>query len=153
MAWATGALAILLLLLALVALPSFTIRHVEIRIDAITGTTSTQTVWLFGFRTAPHVHVSPIEARLKSRGIPWTPSWQVLSITGSNVLGNATSHACGIAPPIHQLHALQQAYVDASSEADLRDFVHVLQSGTDTEKKDAVAAACDKAITSTFLPP
>ncbi len=112
--------------------------------DAVTGSNSWKTVWLMGITSGPHVEVSPLQARLTSSGIPWTPSWQFLHNTHRNVFGGATCYECGSAPAIYQLSPALKAFVGASTDAELRDFVRVMQSGTDAQQKAAVDAAGDK---------
>src|SRR5437764_14490220 len=72
----------------------------ECRIDAVTGSMSWKTVWLFGATSGPRVAVSPLEVRLKTSGIQWTPAWQFLSNSHRNFLGRAMSYGCGRAPAI-----------------------------------------------------
>ena len=143
--WRTLGVVAAVLLLA-VAAPTVTVRQVESRMDSITGSMTWKTVWLFGIASDPRVDVSPLETRLKSSGIQWTPSWQFLHNTHRNVFGRATFYACGSAPPIYQLSPLLKAFAAASTDAELREFVRVMQSGTDAEQTAAVEAASEKGL-------
>jgi hypothetical protein len=87
------------------------------------------------------VQTSPLETRLKSREIPWTPSWQLLSATRHNIFGAVTSRACGDAPPIYRLQMFPQAPASSASDEELRAFVRIMESGTEIQKLDAVDAA------------
>jgi hypothetical protein len=127
-----------------IILPAVTVRQFEKRIDPVTGSMRSNTVWLFGITSGPRVDVSPLEKRLKSSGIAWTPSWQFLHNTHLNVFGNATLRECGIAPQIHQLRPVLKEFAAASTDAELREFVRILQSGTESEQKSAVDAAAEK---------
>jgi hypothetical protein len=143
--WQTlGAVAVVLILL--VAAPTVTIRQVESRMDAVTGSMTWKTVWLFGITSGPRVDVSPLETRLKSSGITWTSSWQFLHNTHRTVFGNATRYECGSAPPIYQIRPVLKDFTAASTDAELREFVRVMQSGTDAEQKTAVEAAGEKGL-------
>ena len=133
-------------LIFLVAAPTVTVRQVESRMDAVTGSMTWKTVWLFGITSGPRVDVSPLEKRLKSSGITWTPSRQFLHNTHRTVLGNATCYECGSAPPIHQLRPVLEEFAAASTDAELRNFVRVMQSGTDAEQKAIVEAASEKGL-------
>jgi hypothetical protein len=66
------------------------------------------------------------------------------------VFGRNVGHAHGWpAPEIYDLALspdLQQSYLAASSDTEVRDFFRVMSSGTDEEKKAAVEAACNKAL-------
>ena len=119
--------------------------QVEGRIDPVTGSMMGKTVWLFGITTGPHVEVSALETRLKRSGIRWTPSWQFLHNTHLNIFGGATCHECGLAPPIYRIPVLKE-FAAASTDAELREFVRVMQSGTDAEKNAAVDAAGEKGL-------
>ena len=113
--------------------------------DPVTGSMTSKTVWLFGLTSGPRLDVSPLELRLKSSGIAWTPSWQFLHNTHRNVFGGATSFECGFAPPIYHLRPVLKEFVAASTDAELREFVRLI-SGTDAEQKAAVNAASEKGL-------
>jgi hypothetical protein len=133
-------------LLLLVVAPTVAVRQVESRMDAVTGSMTWKTAWLFGITSGPRLDVSPLETRLKSSGIPWTPSWQFLHNTHRNVFGSATCYECGSAPAIYHLRPVLKEFAAASSDAELREFVRVLQSGTEAEQKAAVEAAAKKGL-------
>ncbi len=144
-AWRRLSIVAAALLLAVAAV-TVAVRQVESRMDAITGSMTWKTVWLFGITSGARVDVSPLETRLKSSGIPWTPSWQFLHNTHRNVFGGATCYECGSAPPIHQLRPVLKEFASASTNVELSEFVRVMQSGTDAEQKAAVEAAGDKGL-------
>ena len=143
--WRTLSAAAVVLIL-LVAAPTVAVRQVESRMDPVTGSTTWKTVWLFGFTSGPRLDVSPLETRLRSSGIKWTPSWEYLHSTHSTILGNATCYECGSAPPIYQLRPVLKEFAAASTDVELREFVRVMQSGTDAEQKAAFDAAGEKGI-------
>jgi hypothetical protein len=143
--WRTIGVVAAVLVLA-VAGGTIAVKQVEGRMDAVTGSVTRQTVWLFGVKSAPRVEVSPLETRLRSRGISWTPSWQFLHNTHRTVFGVATCYECGSAPAISQLCPVLGLFASASSDAELREFVRVMESGTDAQQKAAVDAAADKAL-------
>jgi hypothetical protein len=132
--------------LLLIASLAVTVRQIEGWIDPVTGSMMGKTVWLFGITTGPHVNVSALELRLKSSGIRWTPSWRFLHNTHLNIFGGATCHECGSAPPIYQVRPVLEEFAAASTDAELREFVRVMQSGTDAEQKAAVDAAGEKGL-------
>lgn len=138
--WRTLTVVSAVLLLALAA-PAVTVRRVERRMDAVTGSTTSKTVWLFGATSGARTDVSPLETRLKRSGIPWTPAWQFLNNTHRNVFGGATCRECGSAPAVYQLRPVLNEFAAASTDAELREFVRVMQSGTDAEQNAAVEAA------------
>jgi hypothetical protein len=129
------------ILFLILAAPTVPIRHVESRMDAVTGSMTWKTVWLFGITSGARLDASPLEMRLKNSGITWIPSWQFLHNTHRTILGNATYYECGSAPEIYQLRPVLKDFAAASTDAELREFVRVMQSGTDAEKKVAVEAA------------
>jgi hypothetical protein len=51
-----------------------------------------------------------------------------------------------LAPPIYLIRPLLKDFADASTDAELREFVRVMQSGTDAQKQAAVDAAGEKAL-------
>lgn len=143
--WRTpGAVAAVLLMV--VAAPWITVRQVESRMDAVTGSVTWKTVWLFGISSGARVDVSPLEMRLRSSGISWTPSWRLLHNAHRNVFGGATLCECGSAPAIYQLHPVIKQFTDASTDAELREFVRIMQSGTDDQQKAAIDAAGEKGM-------
>lgn len=138
--------AVAVVLILLVAAPTVAVRQVESRMDPITGSMTWKTVWLFGISSGPRVDVSPLETRLTSSSITWTSSWRFLHNTHRNVFGGATCYECGSAPPIYQLRPVLKEFAAAATDAELRDFVRVMQSGTDAEQKAAVEAAGEKGL-------
>jgi hypothetical protein len=127
-----------------VSLPGIAVRQVESRMDVVSGSMMWKTVWVFGVTSGPRVDVSTLETRLKASGVPWTPSWQFMHNTHRNVFGRATSYECGSAPAIFRLRPVLAEYAAGATDAELREFVRVMQSGTDAEQEAAVEAAVEK---------
>ena len=144
--WPWRTLSAVAVVLVLLVAPMVAIRQVESRVDAVTGSMTWKTVWLFGITSGPRVDVSPLERRLKSSGITWTPAWQFLHNTHRTVFGNATCYECGFAPPIYHVRPVLKEFAAASTDAELREFVRVMQSGTDVEQKAAAEAAGEKGL-------
>jgi hypothetical protein len=143
--WRTIGVVTVVLLLASAA-PTVAVRQVESRVDAVTGSMTWKTVWLFGITSGPRRDVSPLEIRLKASGIAWTPSWRCLHNTHRNVLGGATCYECGSAPPIYQIRSVLKEFAAASTDVELREFVRVMQSGTEAEQNAAAEAAGEKGL-------
>jgi hypothetical protein len=142
--WFLGILLTALTLLALAAIPSIPVRQVESSIDPVTGTMTWKTIPLLGTPTT-RVDVSPLEIRLKASGIPWTPSSKGLHIIDRNIFDRALCYGCSIAPPIHGLpHGLLKEFEATSTDAELREFVRIMETGTIPEQKAAVEAAAKK---------
>lgn len=136
-------IAVGVLLMAVLALPAITVRQVESRMDAVTGSITWKTVWLFGITSGPRRDVSPLESRLKSSGITWTPSSHFLHNTHHNVFGAAIGYECGSAPPIYRLRPVLNDFTGGSTDTQLREFVRVMQFGTEAEQSAAVDAASE----------
>jgi hypothetical protein len=134
------------LAVGLFSLMTVPVRQVESRVDGVTGSMTWKTVWFFGVTSGPRKDASPLEARLVQVGVPWTPQWHTLHNTHRTLLGRATSYECGSAPAIYHLRPCLQEFVDASSEEQIRAFVHVMEWGTEDEKRAAVDAAGDTAL-------
>lgn len=137
--------AALALYLSLLILETATEHTVEAHMDAITGTTRWKTTWHFGITTDIHTDVSPLETKLITTGIPWTPSWHLVHCSDRNFHGT-TGVACSTAPPIYPLRPMLKQYVDASTDAELRQLVQTLQTATEAEQKAAVDAASEKVL-------
>jgi len=121
--------------------------------DPVTGSITWKTTWPFGLTSAPHTDVSPLETRLKSRGIAWTPSWQFLHNTHRNIFGVVTCDECGTAPPIYQLRPVLKEFAAASTDSELREFVWSMQSGTDAQRQAAVQTATEKGLAAVSATP
>jgi len=148
MPWKTLTLVLALPLLA-VAAWSLTFRQVESRMDAITASTTSKTVWPFGITSGPRTEISPLETRLKTSNITWTPSWQFLHNTHHNLFGDVTCRECGTAPAIYQLRPVLKEFAETSTETQLREFVRAMQSGTDAQRQAAVQAAAEMGFAAT----
>jgi hypothetical protein len=148
--WAVGGIGFVL---GLLALPGITVRQVESEMDAVTGSMSWKTTWLGGFTTGPRFDISPLEIRLKRDGIPWTPSWQLLHNTHRNIFGRANCYECGDAPAILYLRPVNKEFTTASTDAQLLEFINVMHSGSEAERKAAVDEACDKGLQAMSVDP
>jgi len=125
---------------------AITFKQVESRVDPVTGSMSWKTVGLLGITLSSRVDVSPLETRLKSSGIAWTPSWEFLHNTHRNIFGRAIVYECGSAPPIYHIQRVLNHYVSVATDDELREFVRVMQSGTKAEQEAAVEVAGDKGL-------
>ena len=133
------------MLVAVLSVPGIAVRQVESRVDAVTGTMVWKTVWLLG-RSQTRVDVSPLEARLRQSGVAWTPHWRFLHNTHRNLFGGALMYECGTAPEIYSIRSVLGDFASASTDDELREFVRVMQSGTDAERRAAVDGAGDKGL-------
>jgi hypothetical protein len=114
--------------------------------DPVTGSVTWKTTWPFGLTSAPRTDVSPLETRLKSSGIAWTPSWQFLHNTHRNIFSFPTCYECGTAPPIYQLRPVLKEFAAASTDSELREFVRIMQFGTAVEQNAALETAAQKSL-------
>lgn len=136
-----------LVVLVVAAMPGVTVRKVESRIDEVTGSMSWENVWIFGITSGPRITPSSLETRLKQSGISWTPRWHTLHNTHRNIFGSALRYDCSSAPPIFEIRLVLREFATTCTDDDLREFVRVMQSGTESEQKAAVDAANEKALT------
>ncbi len=131
---------------AVLASPLVTFRQDLCWIDATTASMKRQTIWPFGITAGPMIEASAIDLRLQQVGLNANPNWRLLSDTDRTVLGLAISRGCGLAPPIYQLRPVLDEFARTSSDADLREFVRVMQSGTESEQRAAIEAAAEKGL-------
>jgi hypothetical protein len=141
----------IILLVVIVAALLLSSTHVRQNLgwmDSISGTQKSQTVWRFGVASAPAVSESPLAARYRKLGLTWQPDWRNVKGTYVSLFGRHIGSGHGPAPMIYPLASadVQQSYLAASSDDDIREFFRVMSSGTEQEQKAAVEAACDKAL-------
>jgi hypothetical protein len=122
-----------------------TVGEWVLRVDAVTGTTTARTTWPLRISSGDVVNVSPLEERLKALGVAWTPDWRFMSANGRTILGGVTYRACSGAPPIHEIRSVLKEFAEGLTDAELREFVRVMQHGTEAEQRAAVEAAGEKA--------
>lgn len=128
-------------LLAAVTLP---VWQTTLRVDAVTGSTSTQFTGPFGIAFAPVVDPSPLELQLRQiPGAQFQPNWCRLSTTDRSLIGMPICRACGSAPPIFRLMSLRAQFVNTRTAAQIHEFVRVMRFGTDAEREMAIDAAGD----------
>jgi hypothetical protein len=137
---AVAAVALLLLLGGLSFVP---VRRVVNDIDAVAGSTREQTSWL-GVRGVAIVSTSPLETRLKSAKIDYRPDWHTLSDYEYSVLGFRNSRGHGTAPPVHAIYRWLDRWVATATEDELRNYVRIMQTGTETEQRAVVQAMIDR---------
>ena len=120
-------------------------------VDAVSGSRKAQTAWRFGWSAGPVVSDSPLAARYRRLGLRWEPDWRNVQGTYVDAFGRSVGHAHGQAPPVYTLALdlpLQESFLRASSDEEVRTFFRTLTSGTEVEQKAAVEAACEKALNS-----
>jgi hypothetical protein len=143
--WFRLSVASLVLLLAASVLVGATFKQIQSEVDAVTGSMRWTTTWITGARSSGS-RVSPLERRLKTSGIRWTPDWRTLHVTGYNFLNRPRSYACSSAPPIYTIEGVLTEFERASTDDELRAFIHLLQSGTNAQQETAIEAAADKVV-------
>jgi hypothetical protein len=134
------------LLMSLIFLPC---RQTQRRMDGITGSVEQQTTWPLGISTPGVVAVSPLEIRLRKMGVQWNRDWRMISTTDQTIFGNVVGRGCGTAPPIFPLTTVLAGFVAASDDNQIRQFVRILQVGTEADQRKAIDAAGDRALEST----
>lgn len=145
--WVWVAASVGLLLLLGMASLVVSVHEIESRMDAVTGTMTRDRRSFFGLSRGFRRDVSPLEMELTRRGIAWTPDWWTLHVTDRNLFGGAMQYACGSAPEIYSVQRFLGPYAAAATDDELREFVRVMQSGTEAERQSAASAAENKAMT------
>ena len=137
-------------IVALLFIPGTHVRQDLGWIDSISGSQKSQTVWRSGAESTPVVSESLLAARYRKLGLQWEPDWKNVKGTYLDIFGRNVGHAHGWpAPEIYSFALspdLQQSYLAASSDQEVREFFRVMSSATEDEKKAAVEAACNKAL-------
>lgn len=135
-------------LLAFLFLPGTPVRQDLGWIDSISGSRKTQTVWRFGASSSPVVSDSPLAVRYRKLGLKWEADWKNVKGTYINIFGGGIGSAHGWpAPEIYSFPPeLQQYYLAAASDDDIRTFFHIMLHGTEAEKKAMLEAAGEKAL-------
>ncbi len=116
-------------------------------IDSISGSRKSQTVWRLGRSSSPVVSESLLAARYRKLGLQWEPDWRNVKGTYVDIFGRSVGSAHGSAPEIYSFNSdLQEWFLAASSDDEVRVFFRVISSGSDAEQKAAVEAAGEKAL-------
>ncbi|HEV2296231.1 MAG TPA: hypothetical protein VGR35_20470 [Tepidisphaeraceae bacterium] len=80
----------------------------------------------------------------------WEPDWKNVKGTYVDAFGRHVGSAHGWpAPEIYSFALspdMQQSYLAASSDEEVRELFRVMSSGTEEQKKAAVEAACNRAL-------
>ncbi len=148
-AWGLGGIALLVVIGNAASLP---IKEVNVGLDPVTGSEIRTTTWPFGISTGPRVTPSPLETKLAARGIPYAPSWRFFSSTGQTIFGTPRSFSCGSQPPVANLRPVIAEFAAAATDGELREFVRVMQTGTDAQQLVAVEAAGQKGLDAKYPP-
>lgn len=125
--------------------PFASFRTTTVEVDAVSGQVRKSNLWAGG-RRSMSVESSELSDRYRALGVAWTPDWRTINVNEYNILGNATSRGCSTAPQIYHLRPVLAAFASASSAEQLREFVKVMQSGSESEQRNAVDQACDRGL-------
>jgi len=128
--------------LGLIALGNVPYQTERLWIDPITGSTKTQTCWLFVCQN-PVIKRTALEDWIVAHEGAYQPAWKRLSTLSRNGLGQVC-RACSMAPAIHQLcsSGLLADYVRDSPDPEIREFVRVMRQAPSPEQERAVEAVC-----------
>lgn len=126
-------------MLAALAGVSLMVRDVRIETDSVTGSTRTRTQRAFGLIASEQMEPSPLEKTLRQRQISWAPQWQVISQIEYRIV--SVGRGCTSSPPIHSLGPVLSLWAATKSDAELKDFVTTMTSGTPAQQKTVVDAS------------
>jgi hypothetical protein len=121
------------------------IRHIRVRMDAVTGSVESETSWPLGFTSGPVIHPSTLETRARQIGILWRRDWRTTQEADYAFLG-VPPLTRGAEPPIGEMALLDQLFLDHCSDVDFREFIRTLESATDEQRRRAIDAAERKAL-------
>lgn len=123
-------------------------------VDAVTGSYKSRTDRLWGWRKSPEqVTPSPLALRLRRMGVATQPDWRNIKGTYRDLSGRQIGSGHGWGPPIKSFRGeLQQWWVDASTDAEILEFVRVMQNGTEDQQRAAVDAAARKGLAAAGAP-
>jgi hypothetical protein len=143
--WSAVAVVATVVVLLSLFVPTFAVRSTSVRMDAVTGSVQRQTTWLGCFRCGPRIETAPLETRLKQSNIAWTPTWQFLHNYEYNLVGGRGGVGCGRAPEIYSFaFSFSDEFAKSASDAELRDFVTVMQTGTEREQRETIEAVVER---------
>jgi hypothetical protein len=141
--WFLGIAFALLVMAAVMFLIPF--RRVEHQVDCVTGSHRRHTLWAGVIESNGSVRVSELERQLTTRGVPWTRAWRRTGgMEGFNVFGVQTLCAIGaerLPIGIGEREPGFDAFVASATDAELRAFLNVMESGSDAEQRVALDAA------------
>jgi hypothetical protein len=135
----------IVVLAGVLLVPFAPVRTTTVEVDAVSGQVRKSNLWTGGHRSTS-VESTELADRLRALGVAWTPDWRTINVNDYNILGNATSRGCSISPPIYQLRPVLAAFASASSAEELREFVKVMQNGSESEQRNAVDQAGDRGL-------
>jgi hypothetical protein len=143
---AVTAFLVLAAVIVLIAVTSYTAGRDVVWIDPVTGSIMEETQW-FGQTTESVVKTSAIEQWINTHD-SHSNNWKFLHAAHKTALGQTFGSSCANAPAIYPLRAgsLDDLYILNSTDQEINDFIHVMQTGTEDEKLQAVQAAVQRAI-------
>jgi hypothetical protein len=137
--------AVIVAVIVIIAVTSFTAGRDIVWIDPVTGSIVEETQW-FGQTADSVMKTSAIEKWINTHD-SHSNHWKFLNATRLTLFGRV--YECGRAPAIYPLRAgsLDELFILNSTDQEISDLIHVMQTGTEDEKLQAVQAAVQKAIT------
>ena len=122
------------------------VRQESSWVDAVSGSMKRETVSAWGRSAGEVAEPSALATRLRRAGIAWTPEWRFLHTVNVNAFGRAVGYECGTAPPIYQIRPVLGEFARGCNDDGLREFVRVMQTGTEAEREAVVGAAGEKGL-------
>lgn len=123
---------------------TMTVKREMIWVDAMTASVKYQTRWVWGYDTPQRIEQSQLELWARKNNQFNGYDWQYIAGTLQTLLGSPTGRACGHAPEIYSLHGFSiNLFVKNATQEELNEFMKIMNTGTVSEKKDAVTKAFD----------
>jgi hypothetical protein len=139
----------LFVIAAAIALASLTVpvREKLTWIDTVTGATRQQTRWRIGARSPMQIDPSPLTEWVIDREGAINYNWKVTSDTSVTLWGRNVMFACDTAPPIYGFQmSLMADFIKASTDDEIRRFIHTMRHGAHADQTAAVVTAMDKGL-------
>lgn len=117
-------------------------------IDAVSGSTRRQTIWMIGYEGPARMRQSPLDHAYRRLQLGWKPDWRKIKGDGINFFTGSRVRSHGMAPPIYALLSpqLQSWYVASASDDEIRRLFETMTTGSIEEQKAAVEAAAERGL-------
>jgi hypothetical protein len=139
--WNNRRSVILMWLTALLLICNFTLTvKTTIWTDPVTGSRKSQTKFLF-LQIRQTREISPLQTWMDEHHIAYQQQWQFLARSGESLFGRTLMRGCGSAPPNYSLLTFMEDYLKLAGESQIRELIHILQTGTQEQQQAAVDQA------------
>ena len=141
-----GIAAVILVVGYILLCPLLMVRETTTWVCTVSGALKRQTVWFGSISSRPNIEQTALSTWIERNEGAIEYQWKYFGSLRTDPFRWTKAYGSGSAPPIYRMRRLLADFVRLSTEDELRDFVRIMRTGTEPDKKSLVREAADRTL-------